>query len=291
MNWLKSFFTYTSTERLGIAVLCCITLVCILIYIALPWFIPQQSFEPDPVLIAAFKNYEQHYAEKNHHTDISTDRNTRLFAFDPNTLDSIGCIQLGLKPVTAKRLLNWRRKGKIFYKKEDLRSLHTLSEEEYLRLEPYIMIGTTRPYDETKHLYKTAPLPDHIELNRTDSATLVRLKGIGPVLAQKIMTKRNALGGFIYHEQLNEIYRFPDSIYQMLCQKLTIDAGAVKKIPVNTAGIEELNAHPYIGEKVARNIILLRNGLGRYENIEQLREVPLMNEEIYRKIAPYFVLE
>ena len=39
------------------------------------------------------------------------------------------------------------------------------------------------------------------------------------------------------------------------------------------------------------NIILYRNALKRFDNITQLRQVPLMNEEIYRKIAPYLVVD
>ncbi|MBS1783775.1 MAG: helix-hairpin-helix domain-containing protein, partial [Bacteroidetes bacterium] len=62
-------------------------------------------------------------------------------------------------------------------------------------------------------------------------------------------------------------------------------------IRLNTATLHELKSHPYIGEKMAQHIILYRDGLGHYTEIEQLRQVPLMNEEIYRKIAPYFVLE
>jgi len=41
-----------------------------------------------------------------------------------------------------------------------------------------------------------------IDLNGVDSATLVRLRGIGPTLAHKIIDRRAALGGFVQHEQL-----------------------------------------------------------------------------------------
>jgi len=70
-----------------------------------------------------------------------------------------------------------------------------------------------------------------------------------------------------------------------------INAASAKKIYINRATIEELQVHPYIGEKIAKNIVLLRQGLKHFDNMEQLRQVPLMNEENYRKIAPYIVIE
>jgi type II secretory pathway component PulK len=42
---------------------------------------------------------------------------------------------------------------------------------------------------------------------------------------------------------------------------------------------------------MAKNIVLYRNALKYFDNITQLRQVPLMNEENYRKIAPYISIE
>lgn len=296
MNWLRSYFSYTSTERKGIAALSILALLLLIVYATMQYFVPQPQIETNPELAAAFRKYKQEHAVTESEPDsyaaneITTDGT--LFPFDPNTLDSAGFIRLGLRPKTTHMLLNWRRKGKTFYKKEDLKPLYTLKEEEYERLAPYIAITSVTPYQNHYTPFpKQAPLPDHIDLNTADSATIVRLNGIGPTLAHKIIEKRAALGGFVRHEQLNELYRFPDTTFRMLREKLVINTHAVKKYRLNSAGFDELKAHPYIGEKVARNIILFREGLKRYDNIEQLRQVPLMNEEIYRKIAPYFVLD
>lgn len=47
-------------------------------------------------------------------------------------------------------------------------------------------------------------LPDSIDLNTADFATLVRLKGIGPVTANKIIERRSHKGPFTSLEQLSE---------------------------------------------------------------------------------------
>lgn len=295
MNWLKSYFSSSTLERRGIVALLVLLFVLVLAYMNLPYLINAPKPQTDPALTAAFRDYIAQQPTRNNYGlldrfDTTNLANAALFPFDPNTLDSTGFLRLGLRPKTVRMLLNWRRKGKIFYKKEDLKPLYTLKQKEYETLEPYINITSVSRHSRYAP-FQQAPLPDKIDLNTTDSATIVRLNGIGPTLAHKIIKQRNALGGFVKHEQLAEIYRFPDTTFGMLRQRLVIDLQKVKRFKLNAVSLEELKAHPYLGDEVAKNIIIFRDGLKRYDNIEQLRQVPLMNEEIYRKIAPYFIID
>jgi DNA uptake protein ComE-like DNA-binding protein len=66
------------------------------------------------------------------------------------------------------------------------------------------------------------PLPDSINLNTADSATLVRLKGIGPVTAHKIMERRTNIGPFTNFDQLRELGSFSDTAFAELKKKLTL---------------------------------------------------------------------
>lgn len=291
-RWWKSYSHFSSIESKGIIALVSLIAILLVIFIAMPYWLPERDFKADPELVAAFEKYKQEHLipeDRNEYTEEAATERT-LFAFDPNTLDSTGFMRLGLRSKTVHMLLNWRRKGKKFYKKEDLKPLYTLKEEEYNLLAPYISIASTQQ-DRFPAFEKPQPLPEVIDLNGVDSATLVRLRGIGPTLAHKIIDRRAALGGFVQHEQLLEVYRFADTTFDMLRKKLAINPQSVKKLKLNTASLRELAAHPYIGKEMAEGIVMLREGLKRYDNIEQLRQVPLMNAEKYRKIAPYFVLE
>ncbi|RYZ34642.1 MAG: hypothetical protein EOP49_34305 [Sphingobacteriales bacterium] len=290
-KWWQSYIQFHAKERLGIVALTALLLLLIIFYSTIPYWIHPPAEHPYEQLAAAFRSYIETHRLPDPQEEPPADSifTGTMFPFDPNTLDSGGFARLGLRPKTIHLLLNWRKKGKQFYEKEDLKPLYTLKEAEYNRLAPYIRIQISREQKPFHFPAYEAP-PASVDLNRTDSATLVRLRGIGPTLASKIIKKRNALGGFLKHEQLNEIYHFPDTTFAMLREKLLIDPAGVKKISLNEAGAEILQSHPYIGEKLARNIIIYREGLKSFQNINQLRQVPLMNEEIYRKIAPYFTL-
>jgi len=287
-NSWKDFIAFNRIERAGLIVLMSLILLLLLARFSLTyWAPPPGPAVPDDRMLAALQ-----------HIDTAASGNpaqapAALFPFDPNTLDSAGFIRLGLPPRTVKGLMNWRRHGKVFYQKEDFKALYNLEPETYEQLAPYMVIAAQRPgyerkeWNNTGYTPKTAALPGSVEINSVDSLHLVSIRGIGAATAHHILEKRRALGGFLRAAQLDEIFPpLPDSVKQYF----SVNPSKVEKMNLNTVTLEQLKQHPYIGEKVAKNILLLREGLKQFSNIEQLRQVPLMNEEKYRKIAPYFTV-
>ena len=66
------------------------------------------------------------------------------------------------------------------------------------------------------------PLPNVIDLNTADSATLVRLKGIGPVTAGKIVARRKKKGPYTNLEQLKEVGVFTVPAFEILKKHLRL---------------------------------------------------------------------
>lgn len=208
----------------------------------------------------------------------------RLAFFDPNTATEAELRRLGLPGRTAATLIKYRSRGGRFRRAEDLQKLYTLSAEDYARIRPYVRIADGGEHytarDEERHVRL-------IELNGADAVALQALRGIGPAFSRRIINFRNALGGFVSVEQLQEVYGLPDSTYQHIKGKLCVNKELVRLIPVNTAAETDLARHPYIGRAAAAAIVKLRNELGRLDDPEHLRRIPLINDEKYRKIAPY----
>lgn len=221
-------------------------------------------------------------------------RPLHLQPFDPNTAGETVLTGLGLSLRTARTLIKYRSKGGRFRRKEDLQKLYTLSREDYERIAPYVQIpgadrGAEKMVPEWKPEQQPAPAGP-LELNGADAEALIALRGIGPGYSRRILKYRDALGGFVAVAQLREVYGFPDSTYQQLKDQLTIDPQLVHKINVNVAAEDELARHPYVGKQLALGILRLRNDLRSFTGLEQLRQVPLINEEKYRKIAPYLAV-
>jgi competence ComEA-like helix-hairpin-helix protein len=75
----------------------------------------------------------------------------------------------------------------------------------------------------------TSTLPDVININTADSATLVRLKGIGPATASKILDRIRKKGPFKNIDQLKEVRSFPEETLEILKKHLAVsDSGKIK---------------------------------------------------------------
>ena len=226
-----------------------------------------------------------------------------LFAFDPNTLPAEGWKKLGLRDRTVKTLLNYRNKGGHFYKHEDLKKIWGLPDGFYERVKDYIQIADTKkeytantnpsassgqaffktPYAKTERKIAV------VDVNAADTAALIALPGIGSKLAQRIVAFRNKLGGFYTTEQIRETYGLPDSTFEMLKPYLQVH-GDLKKFNLNTATKDELKTHPYIKWALANAIVEYRNQHGLFKNLDELKNIMLVDAETYSKIAPYLSL-
>ncbi len=219
--------------------------------------------------------------------------------FDPNTVDFDGLRRLGVSAKAARGWINWRDNfGKRFYAVADLKAVRNLTDEEYNRIAPYTQISITPPaksggnWKDYGSRFPKYEVPAFVDINTADTQLLDRaILGIGPGLARRIIERRNALGGYYNLAQVVEGLRLPDSTRAALEQKLRFDGGRVRKLNINTATLEQLKSHPYIGERTALNILQMRAALGKFTTVEELRQVPLMTGEIYRKIAPYCTVD
>lgn len=126
-----------------------------------------------------------------------------------------------------------------------------------------------------------------IDLNTADTAELQLLWGIGPVLSARIVRYRNLLGGFTDKEQLREVYGLADSVYERIAPQLTVDTSCIQQLDVNTATFGQLLRHPYLDKHQVAAIIRLREKQGPYQSLDDLHQIPIIEQETYNKITPY----
>src|SRR5690606_26716306 len=98
------------------------------------------------------------------------------------------------------------------------------------------------------------------------------------------------LGGFYKKEQLLEVYRLTDSIYQGIAPQVMVDETLLRKININKATEQEMFAHPYFRNGIGRAIFNYRNQHGDYKRIEDLNKLHILDEEKISKIKPYIIL-
>lgn len=263
---------------------------------------------------AAFRKAVANFMALQHITDKeSTSAQTAIhyFIFDPNTISTEKLQRLGISNKVATIIKHYREAGGHFYKKEDLKKIYGLSDKTYQRLAPYVSIQQPKNQKTVKQKNTFATekkftksmgedtftrsrrvwKPIVIDINKADSATWARLYGIGSVLSARIVRFRKALGGFYKTAQIADVYGLPDSTFQRIKKQLNISTLSLKKLNINTASVEKLKSHPYINYRLANAIKAFRDMHGRYDSLIDLKQVQLVDDQIYRKLVPYLTVK
>ena len=150
------------------------------------------------------------------------------------------------------------------------------------RLKPYIIFDKG---DTIQTRYQELQLP--IDINSADSATLVRLRGIGPKSAMHILRYRELLGGYYSKSQISELEVVTEDNFHDFSSQIWCDSAKIKKIFINFARSSELEVHPYVSDQMLRRIINYRELKGGWSTIEEMIESDILSVDEAARIAPY----
>jgi len=287
-NFIREYFTFNTREKRGLIVLTSIIVLLLLVLLFQEKFISPEAptdlkeFEAKIEKATSFENDSTE--EKIIPSTLNREPETlNLFPFDPNTITEKEWQLLGLTNKQIKTVFNYKNKGGKFFKKEDLKKIYGLSENDYKKLEPYIQIISSPP----------SPFGGRtedgglIELNSADSSSLVSLKGIGPSFTNRIIKYRNLLGGFYKKEQLLEVYGFTEEMLNNISNKIEVDNEKINVININSAGMDQLKKHPYIKGNNAKLIVNYRAAHGNYNNVNEIKNIKVINDSIFNRMSFY----
>ena len=216
-----------------------------------------------------------------------------LFIFNPNTASLQDLYKLGIPSRIAERVVNYRNSGGRFVVRNDLSRIYGMPGDIFRKIRPYILLPDSIPPLSAdtgiQFIEPDQSVPaDPIDLNKADSSQLTRIKGIGPVLALRILKYRDMLGGYISVEQLNEIYGLKEPALGSVKEAAFIDHSfSPVKIRINFAEWKDLVHHPYIDKYLANAIIAFRDRSGPFHSVDDLRKINSINDSTISKISPY----
>ncbi len=125
-----------------------------------------------------------------------------------------------------------------------------------------------------------------VELNTADSTTLIKIKGIGPYYASRIIRYRQRLGGFYTVSQLKELnmkYFDVDSSAHLF----HVNPDLIQKSDLDTMSFKAVLRHPYLEYE---DVQMIFNAKKKYRHIsyDTLEQNKVLARHKLKKIKAYF---
>ncbi len=111
------------------------------------------------------------------------------------------------------------------------------------------------------------------DLNKAIATDLKNIRGIGPILSERIVKYRNSLNGYSDINQLYRVYGLDSLVVDRIKEVFEIKSDTLIPVNIRLASREELSTLPYLSESEIEWLISMRNrpeGLGSQEFVTNL---------------------
>ena len=171
----------------------------------------------------------------------------------------------------------------------DFEALGLMNGADLQRVKPFLDFSRYEKRTPKKVNKQKSKIPT-LFLNTADSTDLKQLPGIGNKFSKRIVKYRDKLGGFYKKDQLLEVYGIDSLLFLRISLYLSQDS-VFRKIDINNATVQTLQAHPYITYKQANAIVKYREQHGVFHTITDLRQIYVLDDQWLQKIKPYLYID
>ena len=216
----------------------------------------------------------------------------RLRPFNPNYLNDYKGYLLGLQPVEIDRFSAFRNKGNYVATAVEFQEVTGISDSLLKEVTPYFLFPLGRQ-SRPKTKMENLVVRDRrvMDINTAPPEDFEKIRGIGPVLAARIVKFRNRLGGFRTEEQLLDVYGLPPevSLRAMESFKVLEDPNE-SLLDVNRASLAELTSFIYLNRTQAQLILQYRQENGPFATLDELSGILGIPQKKFERIKLYLRL-
>lgn len=289
-NPLSKYPSYSQRGKKGVNILLLVLLCVFLARVYFGYFykpeIEVYSTAEFDSIVALLKNHELTDDAKK--DSIVTEAElSYLMNFDPNKVTAEELTALGFNKFQTSNLIKYREKGGRFYKNSDLKKVYGLTESEYKKYEPYIIIEKSKPKIPEVHEEPVTEIEkEPKDLNVMYSSELMQL-GISSELAFRILKYKDLLGGYYEYRQLFQVYGMDSATFAKVKANCVINPSAVQKIDLNKVDYKELLKHPYIDKFNTDAIFKYKKIKGKIHSVDELVLNQVISNELFDSLIYY----
>ena len=278
---MKSHFNFNALQKSGI-------LSLLLIVVLLGIFfrkVKSKAFQKNDFLIASEEEKQvQSFIDSLKKRNAKQTDEVKIFPFNPNFITDYKAYTLGMSAEEHQRLQEFRNQDQWINSAEEFQQITKVSDSllaeisSYFKFPDWVEEQNKIAKTSTQFSSKKKTTAEKSDLNAATIEDLQNVKGIGEVLAQRIVRYRSQIGGFIDDIQLKDIYGLKYETRENLTEKFTVKNSAeFEKIDLNKAKVVDLVEVHYIDYELARRIVnyrITREGITSFEELAEVEGFP-----------------
>lgn len=224
----------------------------------------------------------------------------KIYPFNPNFLTDYRGYILGLSVEEIDKLHAYRKSDLWINSAKDFQKVTGVHDSLLKKISPYFKFpewvsnpsSSSKSFEQNKDAFNEKGYEQKQELNEASVDDLMKIKGIGEVLAGRIVNYRSKIGGFLDDLQLKDIYGLNYEVRGEVLSNFTVkNPPQFEVIDINKAGVLELSEVPYINYELAREIVDYRLLHEKIESFEELANIKDFPSEKIDRIALYLAIK
>lgn len=281
-NFLLQF---TSGQRKGILAL----FLLIIIFQGVYFIVASYDFTTEDGLSVQKKEWLAHQAEIDALKVKNGTKKDTIYPFNPNYISDRKGYTLGMSIAEIDRLHAFRKTGKFVNSAGDFQTVTKVSDEVLGKISPYFKFpdwvteknkrqekaGAAPAFSKAdKPFVKEEKKIVQLDINDALEEDLVKVYGIGPYFAKKILRRRAEFGAFASMEQMDDFTDFSPEAIKGLKKGFFVGSNPdVSKLNINSASLQQLSRFPYFSKGLAKSIITKRSMNGKITGIDELSKI------------------
>ncbi|MEL4308142.1 ComEA family DNA-binding protein [Joostella sp. CR20] len=214
----------------------------------------------------------------------------KQFPFNPNYISDFKGYTLGLSVEEIEAIQKYRAAGNYINSTAQFQEISGVSDTLLNTIQPYFLFPEKKSFPKKKA--KAVISIKKQDINTATVSDLKKVRGVGEVLANRLVKYRSYLGGFYFQDQIAETYGIPpESVSEVLkyfeIQKLP----TFKKRDVNTCTLKELSKIPYIDWNLAKKIVSYRTNHLKISDLPELTKIEGFPTDKLNRIELYLTAE
>lgn len=205
----------------------------------------------------------------------------QMYPFNPNFITDFKGYQLGMSVEEIDRLHEFRKGNKYVNSAKEFQQVTGVSDSlleviaPYFKFPEWVSNPKNSSFQKFEKFEKKQEKIVVKDLNTATQEDLIKVRGIGEKLSERILKYKSDLGAFVSMKQLSDVWGLSDEVIEELNKYFIVSyISEVKKIKINELSIKELGQFPYFKYPVSKNIVTYRSMNGEIRNADDLAKIP-----------------